>query len=270
LAVIALNPLQRLQRFFQQRILRRYRIPLAVWHEVIEEVPLLRRLPRRDLHRLRRLASLFLHDKTIVGAGDFILDEKIRAVIAAQACVLILNLDLDYFDGWVEVIVYPDAFVVSHRTADEAGVVHQEARALGGEAWGRGPVILSWDDIEPTGRERPVGHNVVLHEFAHKLDMLNGPADGLPPLHPGMRLKQWSDDFSRVYADLQHQVARHHRTALDPYGSVSPAEFFAVVSETFFEVPARLHHHYPALYGDLKQFYRQDPLSWPGGAQQGL
>jgi len=261
---VSLNLLERFQRFLLQRRLRRSRIPLRLWREVIGQVPLLRRLSWQEQHRLRQLATLFLQRKRIVGAGGFPVDERMRVIIAAQACLLLLNLNLDYFDGWVEIIVYPDAFIVNHQEADEAGVVHQSARALGGEAWGRGPVILSWADIDPNGREHPVGHNVVLHEFAHKLDMLNGPADGLPPLHPDMRLSQWSDDFSRVYANLQRQVASHHHTVIDPYASVSPAEFFAVVSETFFEAPALLQHHYPALYEELRHFYRQDPLAWSG------
>lgn len=259
-----MNVLKRYQRFLLQRHLRRSRIPYNQWRSVVNQVPLLHRLPHREHHRLRQLTSLFLDRKTIVGAGDFVVNERMRVTIAAQACVLILKLNLDYFNGWVEVIVYPDAFVVSHNEADEAGVIHQQSRALGGEAWGRGPVILSWGDIDPLGREKAVGHNVVLHEFAHKLDMLNGPADGLPPLHHGMILKHWSEDFSQVYSKLRKQVAEHHHTSIDPYAAVNPAEFFAVVSETFFEAPERLWHHYPALYEELRSFYRQDPLTWTG------
>lgn len=259
-----MNILKRYRRFLLQRRLRHSRVPYKLWHEALHQVPLLQRLPKQELHLLRRLTSLFLDRKTIVGAGDFAVDEGMRVIIAAQACVLILKLNLAYFDGWVEVIVYPGAFIVNHNEADDAGVIHQQSRALGGEAWGRGPVILSWGDIDPLGRERAVGHNVVLHEFAHKLDMLNGPADGLPPLHHGMVLKHWSEDFSEVYSKLRKQVAAHHHTDIDPYAAVNPAEFFAVVSETFFEAPERLIHHYPALYEELRSFYRQDPLSWPG------
>jgi hypothetical protein len=261
---MALNLLRRLRRFLLQRRLRRSRIPARLWREVVAEVPLLRRLPRREQHRLRQLATLFLHRKTIVGAGGLLVDERMRVIIAAQACLPILNLDLDYYDGWVEIIVYPDAFIVTHSEADEAGVVHQGARALGGESWGRGPVILAWADIEPQQRQQGRGHNVVLHEFAHKLDTLNGPADGLPPLHRGVSIERWSRDFSAVFETLQYQVDHHLHTTLDPYGSTNPAEFFAVVSEAFFETPELLHRHYPLLYEDLCRFYRQDPLAWSG------
>jgi Mlc titration factor MtfA (ptsG expression regulator) len=252
----------RLQRYLLQRRLRRTRIPFPLWHGVVGQIPLLQRLPVRDRCRLRQLAGLFLQRKAISGAGDTEPDERMRVTIAAQACLLILNLDLDYFEGWVEIILYPDAFRVNHEQVDSAGVVHRNARSLGGEAWGRGPVILSWADIDPRGRGASPGHNVVLHEFAHKLDMLNGPADGLPPLHPEMPLGRWSEDFSRVYEKLQRQVASHHRTAIDPYAGTNPAEFFAVVTEVFFEQPALLHQHYPELYGELRAFYRQDPLHW--------
>lgn len=256
---------ERFQRFLTQRALRRSRIPLPLWLNAVAKLPILQRLPALERRRLRRLASLFLDRKTIVGAGSFQVDEEMRVMIAAQACLLVLNLSLDYFDGWVEVIVYPDAFIVSHPHADGSGVVHHETRTLGGEAWGRGPVILSWEDIDPDGRGQRAGHNVVLHEFAHKLDMLNGPADGLPPLHPNMVLKHWSEDLSEVYSRLQHQVAAHHPTLIDPYATVSPAEFFAVISESFFESPRILKQHFPALYEELNCFYRQDPLSWSSG-----
>ena len=253
-----MNPVKRFQRFWQHHLLRRKRIPLHVWREVVADVPVLAELNHRELHRLRTLASLFLHRKTINGAGGLVVDDVMRATIAAQACLLILNLDLDYFDGWVEIIVYPDPFIVTHAVSDESGVVHQDSHALGGEAWGRGPVILAWSDINPQNKKSGRVRNVVLHEFAHKLDMLNGPADGLPPLHKEMAVGRWSRDFSKVYEKLQYQVEHHHHTVIDPYASVSPAEFFAVVTEYFFESPQLLHNFYPDIYQELTSFYRQD------------
>ncbi len=256
-----MNPVSRFRRFWQHHLLRHKRIPLHLWREVIATVPVLSALNRRELHRLRTLASLFLHRKSINGAAGLVVDEVMRVTIAAQACLLALNLDLDYFDGWVEVIVYPEPFIVTHAVTDEAGVVHRNRHALGGEAWGRGPVILAWSDINPESRQQGSTRNVVLHEFAHKLDMLNGPADGLPPLHRMMSVGRWSRDFGKVYETLRYQVEHHRHTAIDAYAGVSPAEFFAVVTEYFFESPHLLHRHYPDIYKELQQFYRQDPLS---------
>lgn len=262
--------LNRLRRWWIQHILLRERIPQSLWRQVLGRVPLLARLPQADVHRLRRLASLFLHEKVVVGAGEFELDELMRVTIAAQACLLVLNLGLDYFDGWSEVIVYPDAFVVPHTRRDEAGVVHEGQRGLSGEAWGRGPVILSWSDIRAdAGRHHPPGSNVVLHEFAHKLDYLNGTANGMPPLHPDIVRERWTEDFTRAYEGLYQQVRHHHRTAINAYASESPAEFFAVVTEYFFEAPETLYAHYPAVYDEMRRFYRQEPLAWAGNAGAG-
>jgi Mlc titration factor MtfA (ptsG expression regulator) len=252
--------LERLQRWWTQRLLHRHRIPLSVWRQVLDASPLLARLDKQEQHRLRELASLFLQRKVVEGAGGLALDETARALIAAQACLLILNLGLDWFDGWSEVIVYPEAFIAPHRERDEAGVVHEGNRGLSGEAWGRGPVILSWADIDPLMRQlHHPGSNVVLHEFAHKLDFLDGAPNGIPPLHAGNSQPQWAEDFTRAYADLSRHH-RHHAAAIDPYATTSPAEFFAVVSEYFFEAPQRLQQPYPAIYDELRRFYLQDPI----------
>lgn len=253
--------IDRLRRYRQHYLLRRRRIPLHLWREAISRIPVLSTLNRGELHRLRSLASLFLYRKTINGAGGLVVDDPMRITIAAQACLLVLNLDLDYFDGWVEIIVYPAPFFVEHAVVDESGVVVQQRHTLGGESWRRGPLILAWSDIDPEKKSRGCVRNVVLHEFAHKLDTLNGPADGLPPLHKEMTVERWSRDFSRVYESLQKQVEHHHYTTIDPYASVSPAEFFAVVTEYFFEAPQLLDSCYPDIYQELKIFYRQDPLS---------
>jgi len=252
---------RRVKRWWQGRILRKARIPEPLWERVIADVPLLERLPAKDKHRLRELSSLFLHRKAIVGAGDFQLDDYMRAVIAAQACLLILNLDLDYFDGWVEVIVYPEPFFVPQRRVDEAGVVQESTWTLGGEAWGRGPVILSWADVRPPHHaHHNHGVNVVLHEFAHKLDLLNGAANGMPPLHKAMPREGWTADFTHAYNDMLHHVEGGHKGRIDPYALESPAEFFAVVTEFFFERPKVLQQALPAVYSQLEQFYRQRPL----------
>ncbi len=252
-----------LDRFFrwrEQRLLRQNRIPVALWQRVIEDSLTGFHLDQLELHQLRELSSLFLLRKTISGAGGLEVDDYMRTVIASQACLLILELDLDYYDGWVEVIVYPDAFVVTREVRDEIGVVHKRRTVLGGEAWGRGPLILSWKDARPDAKPHDRGSNVILHEFAHKLDMLDGSADGTPPLHPDMALRAWIDTFTETYNYLRKRIAKHHRTKIDPYAAENPAEFFAVVSEEFFGAPEKLHHYHAGVYEQLRLFYRQDPL----------
>jgi len=242
----------------RRRLLRRVLIDDGVWHQVTTDCLDYYQLDEQELARLRELASLFLHHKTVSGAGGFEPTDDQRAVIAAVACLLILELDLDWFDGWHEVIVYPDTFVVRRNDMDEAGVVHEQAQALGGESWGRGPVVLSWQDIADMGED---GYNVILHEFAHKLDMRNGDANGMPPLHRGMDRAVWTRTFQRAFDHLREQIERGEETAIDPYGAETPGEFFAVASEEFFELPLSLSVHYPDLYDELRQFYRQDPAA---------
>ena len=252
-----------LNRFFRwrkQRQLRLSRIPAKLWQRVVDDSLIVFHLDQQELHQLRELASLFLTRKTITGAGGLDVDDYMSAVIAAQACVLILNLDLDYYDGWVEVIVYPDAFIVSREVRDEIGVVHKQRSVLGGEAWGRGPLILSWKDAQPNEYSNGTGSNVILHEFAHKLDMLDGAADGTPPLHPDMVLNTWIDSFTDTFKQLRKQIEHHQRTEIDPYAAENPAEFFAVVSEEFFAAPEQLHQYHAGVYQQLRLFYRQDPL----------
>jgi len=254
---------KRLRRAWQGHVLFSAKIPYPVWHRVVRAAPVLLALDQAEEHRLRKLTSLFLREKTINSAGDFSLDEWMRVLIAAQACLLILNIEdgLEYFDGWHEVIVYPDAFVVSRLQRDSSGVVHETSQNLAGESWSRGPVVLSWDNMTTVAHAHEAGSNVVLHEFAHKLDMLNGPADGLPPLHRTMRVADWTQAFTAAYAHLTEQLAHHHSTHIDPYGATNPGEFFAVVSEEFFEAPRKLQAAYPAVYEQLKLFYKQDPAS---------
>lgn len=252
-----------LDRFFrwrERRQLRNALIPAALWQRVVEDSLTGFHLELHELHQLRELASLFLIRKAINGAGGLVVDNYMAAVIAANACMLILKLDLDYYDGWVEVIVYPEAFVVTREVRDEIGVVHKKRTVLGGEAWGRGPLILSWKDARPDVNRHNQGSNVILHEFAHKLDMLDGAADGTPPLHPDMDLRVWIDTFTETYNYLRKRIAKHHGTNIDPYAAENPAEFFAVVSEEFFAAPEQLHHYHADVYQQLRLFYRQDPL----------
>jgi len=258
--------LQRFKRWRKQRFLRHKRIPEKLWKDVVNDALLHYHLSHHELLQLRELSSEFLDKKVFVGANNFELNDYQRCVIAATACLLILNLDMDYYDGWLEVIVYDGPFIVHRKVKDAAGVVHEQDAVLEGEAWGRGPVILAWDDIwddaRPDKKVKTHGaaSNVIVHEFAHKLDMLNGAADGMPPLHTDMSRRSWIKILTRVYKDLGLQVEHHHRTRIDPYGAESPAEFFAVISECFFQLPVQLQRYYPEMYQQLCLFYRQQPL----------
>ena len=184
----------------------------------------------------------------------------ILLAVAAQACLLILKLELDYYDGWVEVILYPGAFKVS-RDASEDGVVSDAGGHLLGESWQRGPVVLSWDTIASDLAGHHPGHNVVVHEFAHKLDSLDGSGNGIPPLHPGMIREHWTHVFMDAFEALRSQLEHGHPPAIDAYAATAPEEFFAVCSEIFFTTPETLQDQFPAVYDQLVLFYKQDPKS---------
>lgn len=244
----------------RKRRLQRVMIADDLWNVVWRSRIARYGLAPDEERRLHELASLFDDEKVVSGVGLEPSDLQ-RYTIAALACLPILELGLEWYRGWVEVILYPDTFVARHQTIDEAGVVHEEVSARGGESWDQGPVVLSWGDIEWQEDE---GYNVVLHEFAHKLDMLNGAADGLPPLHRDMSRSRWSEVLGAAYDDLSQYDEADPGAWMDPYGAQSPAEFFAVASEAFFDTPAALDAAQPALYDQLRAFYRQDPLRRTG------
>ena len=226
------------------------------WARIEAGLPFLRRLGAADRARLREMALAFIAQKEWHGAQGLQLTPGIQLAIALQACLPVLELGLDSYRGWVGIVVYPGDFLIPRRQISEDGVMHEYDDQVAGEAWAGGPVLLSWFDRP----EEADGMNVVIHEFAHKLDMLNGPPDGLPPLHEGMRRQDWIDAFEPAYENFCARVDDGEETWIDPYAATHPAEFFAVASEVFFEAPGLLHHEYPAVYEQLRQFYRQDPL----------
>jgi Mlc titration factor MtfA (ptsG expression regulator) len=228
----------------------------AQWASVEAGLPFLDHLSPADRARLRDMALEFIAQKEWHGAQGLELTPGIQLSVALQACLPVLNLGLDSYRGWVGVIVYPGDFVIPRKLMSEDGVVHEFDDEVAGEAWENGPVLLSWFDHP----EEADGMNVVIHEFAHKLDMLNGAPDGLPPLHEGMKRRDWIDAFEPAYRDFCERVDDGEDTWIDPYAAEHPAEFFAVTSEVFFEAPDLLHAEYPAVYEQLRQFYRQDPL----------
>ena len=243
----------------RERTLGRSAVDETLWRAVAGRHPFVRALSGEDRKRLRDWVILFLHEKSITGAGGLAVRDEMRIGIAAQACMLILNLDLDWYRGWVEVIVYPGEFVAEYDFTDEDGIAHHVEEPMTGESWLEGPVILSWEDAG-SGGDGP-GYNVVIHEFAHKLDMLNGDANGYPPLHAGMDRGEWARTFGAAYEDFRGRVERRVPTAIDPYAAENPAEFFAVLSEAFFETPRAVLGEYGEVYRQLAAFYRQDPAT---------
>lgn len=241
------------------------RIPDNLWVAIVTSMPFLEVLSTAEQAQLKEMAEAFLGSKEFSSAGGLELTDEIYVSIAAQGCLPILNLGLEWYDDWVEVIVYPDEFVVPRQEMDPDGVVHEYDEVAAGQAWDGGPLILSWQDSQMAGD----GYNVVIHEFAHKLDMINGAPDGLPPLHPGIDKEAWVAALDGAYDDFLERVERAEaggdealgRLPIDPYGAEHPGEFFAVVSESFFEQPQVVAAEYPALYAQLALFYRQDPLA---------
>jgi len=236
-------------------------IPDALWNDTLAALPFLDRLDDAEKSRLRALSEAFLAEKEFTSAGGLELTDTICVSIAAQACLPILNLGLKNYRDWVGIVVYPDEFVIPRIIEDDFGVIHEFDDVASGEAWDGGPVLISWRDAQMAGD----GYNVVIHEFAHKLDMLNGEANGIPPLPTGLSRQAWEETLLAAYDDFCKRVdaaeERGEETELDPYAAENPGEFFAVMSETFFEAPNVLRGIYPALYTQLSCFYRQAPAS---------
>lgn len=273
----ATESVTRLLRRWRRRFVRQLRhlgrapvglIDEALWHRATIPYVFVARLTAEENRRLRLIASEFCSRKRFFGAGGFEVTELIQVQIAAQACILILELGTDGYEGWNDIVIYPATFRTRREVTDSAGVVHTNTAVLAGEAWLGGPVVLSYDAI--TKADDRHAHNVVIHEFAHKLDMQNGPANGFPPLHRGMKKSAWNHAFMASYLDFcaradQAKVdayrdggAALHLLPLDAYAAENPAEFFAVISEAFFEAPHTVKAAFPAVYQQLVLFYRQD------------
>ena len=238
----------------RRRVLARHSIDLALWKATVASLPFLQGLSAEEMQRLRDMALLFLAEKQFSAAHGFRLNDAMRLSIAVQACLPVLNLGLDRYDVWSEIVVHPGDFKVQIRETDDHGVVHEFDDERAGESWPGGPVVLSWD-----AAAHALDMNVVIHEFAHKLDMANGEADGMPPLHSGMDRRVGTEAFRVAYEGFCDAVDRGKDTWLDPYAAEAPGEFFAVVSEAFFEAPNETRRRYPDVYEQLKQYYRQDP-----------
>jgi MtfA peptidase len=253
---------------------RRLPIELPVWQRLVERLPFLDGFDEESQQRFRERVAEFLTAKTISGAAGLEVDDEMRLSIAAQACLPILNRSLALYDTFSEIIVYPAAFQVRRAVTDDAGVVHESDEVLSGEAMHGGPVVLSWEDVEP----HDAMSNVVIHEFAHKLDMADGVADGVPPM-PTPLMRRWQpalersyDDFVDAldaleaaippYVDPESPAADRYyaQLALDPYAATDPSEFFAVAAEAFFVDPERLASTFPEFYRCMAEYFGTDPM----------
>lgn len=248
-----------ISRWFESRIIRRSTISEEQWSQAFTSLPLLHGLPADEKKSLQHLAILFIDDKFFEGAQGFEVTPAMMLIIALQACLPLLNTGVRSYDGWYTVIVYPAGFAPERVVRDEYGIEHSVKSNLSGEAWLRGPVVLSWSDTVHAGVID--GHNLVIHEFAHKLDMLNGDANGFPPLHINMSSAKWAKAFTAGFEDFVHKCHRGKHIGIDCYAASSPAEYFAVLSEVFFERPDIIKKHYADVYQQLRLYYRQDPLT---------
>lgn len=249
-----------LRRLREARTLRRRAIPDALWTLTLARYPFLSCRSAEDLSTLRALSTLFLAEKEFTGAHGFEVSDEIAVAIAAQACLPVLRLGLRHYAGFVGIVVHPDEVVARREVVDEDGIVHHYDETLTGEAMEGGPVMLSWRDVETAGESAEYGYNVVIHEFAHVLDMGDGLADGIPPLADRAARSAWSAVIDDEYARFCLRVeGGDEETLLDPYGAEGVDEFFAVASEVFFVAPGALREEHPRLYGLLAGYYRQDP-----------
>ncbi|MDN3921219.1 zinc-dependent peptidase [Roseateles violae] len=235
----------------------------APWRRILRRrVPLVQRLPADLQLRLKGLMQVFLAEKPIIGCAGLEVSEEMRVTIAAQACLPLLGATRGFYPELKQVLLYPGAFVVDRPAPGPGGVQMEQRRALAGESWVQGQVLLSWQDVLAGAADPADGSNVVIHEFAHQLDQAKGFANGAPLLANAQAYQRWSRVMQQEYDALRGRVARGETGLLDAYGATDPAEFFAVASEVLFEQPQRLSVEHPALYAELRGYYRIDPLSW--------
>jgi hypothetical protein len=254
---------QRLRQRSEQRAVERRAIPDAIWQLTLARYPFLTWRDEADLAELRRLSSLFLDSKEFSGAQGLVVGDDMAVAIAAQACLPVLRLGLKPYDAFVGIVVQPDEVQVRREFVDDDGIVHEYDDVLAGEAMEGGPVMLSWRDVSEAGESAEWAYNVVVHEFAHVLDMGDGLADGIPPLASATERQRWHAVLMADYESFCQRVDAGEDTVLDPYGAESPEEFFAVASEAFFVASQDMRAEHAALYALLAGYYRQDPARGP-------
>ncbi len=251
------------RRKHRRHLLRQQPFPKA-WRKLLQQRwPLYRALPADLQQELRRQIQRFIAEVEFVGCDGLTVTEPMRVLIAAQACLLTLKLPVNDYPGLRQVLVYPDAFAVKQDRPDVAGVVHNNMQWREGESWQQGQVILSWRHTLAGASIADDGRNLVVHEFAHQLDQQTGSVNGFPPLPTAQLQQDWSTQMQAAYTRLQQDLQQGIAPWIDPYAATNPAEFFAVISELFFEMPAYLAACQPGLYQLMQQFFQLDPQSWP-------
>jgi Mlc titration factor MtfA (ptsG expression regulator) len=246
----------------QRQKIRAQPFPTA-WRAILKRrVPYVRAMPADLQLQLKQHIQVFLAEKAFIGCDGLAITDEIRVTVASQACLLLLNRPRGYYPKLRQILVYPGGFMVPRAHTDGSGVLHQGHQALSGESWSDGQVILSWQDALEGAARPHDGQNVVIHEFAHQLDQETGAANGAPALARREHYARWSQVLGAEFNALQGRTAQAQPSLFSDYGATDPAEFFAVISEVFFEQPQRMATEHPALYRELSQLYHLNPLSW--------
>lgn len=233
------------------------------WRPLIQRaMPAYARLPQALRARLDGLINQFVAEKEFVGCGGLVVTLEMRLAVASQACLLVVNRSERMYDELFAVLIYPAAFIAPQELRDAAGVVHRREQVLTGQAWDTHRIILSWEDVQASTVSENDSYNVVFHEFAHYLDAEEGSIDGAPLLGDAEHYERWASVMNMEFQRLRAAAARGEPTLLDPYGAENEGEFFAVSTEVFFEQPRRMQAEHPALYAELKGYYRLDPAEW--------
>ncbi len=255
------------QRRRREQALTRHAIPEADWQRALSMLPFLAHYQPDLLARLRELTTLFLIEKSIVSgaeAAPWCLEVTpfMRVLVATEACVLLMGRPeppsqaIEYFAGFENVVIHPEDFPRTYDYEDEDGIVHRLHEPISGESWEGGPVLLAWPAVEAGYDE--TGMALVIHEFAHKLDMLDGAVDGMPPL-TGAARQAFATAIGEAYTDFRARVEAGEETAIDPYAAEAIEEFFAVSCEVFFAEPELLARAYPLYYAELEGWFGLDP-----------
>ncbi|GIU12811.1 zinc-dependent peptidase [Shewanella sp. MBTL60-007] len=233
------------------------------WRDILKKrIPFFRVLPTDLQLQLKKHIQVFIAEKRFVGCDGLQIDDDIRVTVAAQACLLLLNRQTNFYPTLKEILIYPSPFIVEGEQQNGDGLVSNHRRVLSGESWQHGRVILSWQTTKFDAAVPDDGSNVVIHEFAHQLDQEDGRANGAPPLKHRQDYASWSEVLMREYQTLVRASQTGEQSLFNYYGATNPAEFFAVISEVFFERPHEFIALHPDLYRELSGFYQLDPVNW--------
>jgi Mlc titration factor MtfA (ptsG expression regulator) len=232
------------------------------WNSILNNrLPVYKKFPEQLKQNLQNLMKVFLYEKTFIGCAGLEVTEEMEVVVAAQACLLLLNRKTTEYQDLTTIYLYPTSFKATRQVRDELGLVSTESSHLLGESWSTGKVILAWDNVDKGIRNFTDGHNVVLHEFAHQLDHESGSTNGAPILNTRAAYKSWAYVFGKEFEKLQKSEP-NGKNIIDYYGATNPAEFFAVATETFFEEPVKMYDNHKELYQQLSSYYHLDPRQW--------